>query len=77
MGEEGIPTRAIAEAIGRSLNVPVQSIASDDAVAHFGFLGMIFSWDIPTSSALTQARYGWTPTGPTLVEDLDAGVYAS
>jgi nucleoside-diphosphate-sugar epimerase len=77
MGEEGIPTRAIAEAIGRSLNVPVQSIASDDAAAHFGFLGMIFSWDIPTSSALTQARYGWTPTGPTLVEDLDAGVYAS
>ena len=75
MGEEGIPTRMIAEAIGRGLGVPVQSIAPDDAVAHFGFLGMLLGWDIPTSSALTQERYGWTPSGPTLIEDLDAGVY--
>jgi nucleoside-diphosphate-sugar epimerase len=75
MGEQGIPTRAIADAIGRGLNLPVQSIAPDDAVAHFGFLGMLFSWDVPTSSELTQERYGWTPSGPTLIEDLDAGVY--
>jgi len=75
MGEEGIPTRTIAEAIGRGLDLPVQSIAPDDVPAHFGFLGAIFSLDIPTSSALTQERYSWTPSGPTLVEDLDAGVY--
>ena len=75
MGEEGVPTRTIAEAIGRGLNLPVQSIAQEDAVAHFGFLGMLFGLDIPTSSALTQERYGWTPTGPKLIEDLDAGVY--
>jgi nucleoside-diphosphate-sugar epimerase len=75
IGEEGIPTRTIAEAIGRGLDVPVQSIAQGDAVAHFGFLGMLFGWDIPTSSVITQERYGWTPTGPTLIEDLDAGVY--
>jgi nucleoside-diphosphate-sugar epimerase len=76
MGEEGVATREIAEAIGRSLDVPTQSIAPDDVAAHFGFLGTIFSLDIPTSSALTQERYGWTPSGPTLIEDLDAGVYA-
>jgi nucleoside-diphosphate-sugar epimerase len=75
MGEAGIPTRTIADAIGRGLGVPVQSIAPDDAVAHFGFLGMLLSWDIPTSSELTQERYDWTPSGPTLIEDLDAGVY--
>jgi nucleoside-diphosphate-sugar epimerase len=75
MGEEGIPTRTIAEAIGRGLNLPVQSIAPDDIQSHFGWIGMFFSWDIPTSSTLTQERYGWTPTGPTLIEDLDAGVY--
>jgi nucleoside-diphosphate-sugar epimerase len=77
MGEEGIPTREIAEAIGRSLGVPVKSIASEDVMGHFGWLGMFFSFDIPTSSALTQAKYGWTPSGPTLLEDLDAGVYAN
>jgi nucleoside-diphosphate-sugar epimerase len=75
MGEEGIPTRTIAEAIGRGLNLPVQSIAPDDIQTHFGWIGMLFSWDIPTSSALTRERYGWTPSGPTLVEDIDGGVY--
>jgi nucleoside-diphosphate-sugar epimerase len=77
MAEEGIPTRAIAEAIGRGLNLPVQSIAPEDAQAHFGWLGTIFAWDVPTSSALTQATYGWTPSGATLLEDLDGGVYFS
>jgi nucleoside-diphosphate-sugar epimerase len=75
IGEEGVTSRTIAEAIGRSLGVPVQSIAPDDVVAHFGWLGMFFSWDVPTSSEATQAKYGWTPSGPTLVEDLDAGAY--
>jgi nucleoside-diphosphate-sugar epimerase len=77
MGEEGIPTRTIAEAIGRSLDVPVQSIAPDDIQAHFGWIGMFFSFDLPTSSALTQERYGWTPTGAGLIEDLDSGVYVA
>ncbi|HEY5229717.1 MAG TPA: SDR family oxidoreductase, partial [Galbitalea sp.] len=64
MGEEGIPSRTIAEAIGRGLDLPVQSIAPDDVMAHFGWLGLFFSFDIPTSSVLTQERYGWTPSGP-------------
>jgi nucleoside-diphosphate-sugar epimerase len=76
MGEEGISTLEIAEAIGRSLGVPAQSIAPDDVMAHFGWIGMFFSFDIPTSSAATQAKYGWTPSGPTLLEELNAGVYA-
>jgi nucleoside-diphosphate-sugar epimerase len=76
MGEEGIPTREIAEAIGSSLGVPAKSIAPDDVMAHFGWIGMFFSFDIPTSSAATQAKYGWTPSGPTLLDDLNAGVYA-
>ena len=76
MGEEGIPSRTIAEAIGRSLELPTQSIAPDEVMGHFGWLGMFFSFDIPTSSALTQAKYGWTPSGPTLLEDLDSGAYS-
>jgi nucleoside-diphosphate-sugar epimerase len=75
IGEEGVPTRAIAEAIGRGLNLPARSITPDEVQAHFGWIGTLFSWDLPTSSALTQKRYDWTPTGPTLIEDLDAGVY--
>lgn len=75
MGEEGVTSRTIAEAIGRGLDLPVQSVAPDDVLAHFGWIGTFFSWDVPASSALSQRRLGWIPTGPTLVEDLDSGVY--
>ncbi|WP_314148767.1 SDR family oxidoreductase [uncultured Leifsonia sp.] len=75
IGEEGIPTRAIAEAIGAGLGVPTASIAREEAAEHFGWIGGFFGMDIPASSALTRERYGWEPTGPTLLEDLAAGSY--
>ncbi|GAA1441799.1 SDR family oxidoreductase [Leifsonia poae] len=75
VGEEGIATRDIAEAIGRGLGVPTVSIAPDDAEQHFGWIGRFFSVDVPASSAVTQELLGWTPTYPTLLEDLEAGYY--
>jgi len=75
VGEEGIPTRAIAEAIGRGLGVPAASIAPGDAIGHFGWIGGFFGLDVPASSELTQKLLGWVPSGPTLIEDLDAGPY--
>jgi nucleoside-diphosphate-sugar epimerase len=75
VGEEGVPTRQIAEAIGRGLNLPVASIAPDDVAGHFGWIGGFFGMNIPASSTLTQELLGWTPSGPTLIEDLDAGAY--
>ncbi len=75
VAEEGIPARTIAEAIGRQLGVPSVSVASDDAAAHFGWIGAFFAMDIPASSAMTRERLGWTPTHPGLVADLDAGFY--
>jgi hypothetical protein len=75
VGEEGIPTRAIAEVIGRHLDVPVASISADEALEHFGWIGRFFAVDVPASSAITQERLGWTPTHPGLIEDLEAGHY--
>jgi nucleoside-diphosphate-sugar epimerase len=75
VAEESVPARAIAEAIGRQLQLPVASIPPDAAAAHFGWIGRFFAIDAPASSALTRARLGWTPTHPTLIEDLDAGYY--
>jgi nucleoside-diphosphate-sugar epimerase len=75
VAEEGVPTRLIAEAIGRGLGLPVASIAPDEAAEHFGWIGGFFGLDVPASSAATQALLGWTPSGPTLLEDLDAGSY--
>jgi nucleoside-diphosphate-sugar epimerase len=75
VGEEGVPFRAIAEAIGRGLAVPTKSIAPDDAIGHFGHLGPFAGLDFPATSVITQELLGWKATGPTLIEDIDAGHY--
>ena len=75
VSEEGVSTRDMAEIIGRQLDLPVVSVAADDAAAHFGWIGAFFALDIPASSTRTQELLGWTPTGPGLLEDLEAGFY--
>jgi nucleoside-diphosphate-sugar epimerase len=75
VAEEGLPTRTIAEVIGRHLELRVASIAPDQATAHFGWMGMFWAADLPTTSTLTQERLGWRPTGPGLLDDLEAGHY--
>ncbi|WP_310631542.1 SDR family oxidoreductase [Paraburkholderia sp.] len=71
VGEEGVTSRAIAESLSRSLGLPAVSIAPAEAAAHFGWMGMFVGMDMPASSALTRARLGWQPVGPTLIADLD------
>jgi len=41
----------------------------------FGPLGAVFSVDQPASSAWTRETYGWEPTHPSLLADLEAGDY--
>jgi nucleoside-diphosphate-sugar epimerase len=71
VAEEGVTARDVAEAIGRGLKVPVVSISPEEAPAHFGWLGMFVGRDLTGSSAQTQRRLGWRPTGPGLIADLD------
>jgi nucleoside-diphosphate-sugar epimerase len=71
VAEEGVPTRDIAEVIGRHLDLPVVAVAPE----HFGWLGGFFAADIRASSALTRELLGWEPTHPGLIEDLDQGHY--
>jgi nucleoside-diphosphate-sugar epimerase len=77
VAEEGVPTRAIAEAIGRGLGLPAMSVAPDAAEEHFGWLAGLFGLDVQASSARTQELLGWQPTHQGLVEDLDEGHYFS
>ncbi len=71
VAEEGVPARNIAEVIGRGLNVPVAAISPEEAAAHFGWLSGFVGWDMPASSAQTQERLGWHPSGPGLITDLE------
>lgn len=77
VAEDGIPTRDIAEAIGRALHLPVTSIAADNVQDHFGWIGTFFAMDMSATSVLTRELLGWVPSGPTLIEDLDAGQYSA
>ena len=71
VAEEGISMREIAEVIGRGLKLPVVSLSPGEAPAHFGWLAMFAGFDMPASSAWTQQRLGWHPTGPGLIADLE------
>ena len=71
VAEEGVRLRDIAEVIGKGLKVPVVSMSEEEAPAHFGWLAMFVGRDAPVSSALTQKRLGWQPTGPGLIADLE------
>lgn len=76
VAEVRVPSRAIAEAIGRGLDLPTVSVAPEDAGQAFGgFVGSFFAMDLAASSTITAERFGWTPTGPTLLEDLESGSY--
>jgi nucleoside-diphosphate-sugar epimerase len=73
--EEGVAIRDLAEALGRRLDLPARSVAPDDAEAHFGWLAGFVAMDAPASSEITRQSLGWTPTGPTLLDDVEAGHY--
>jgi len=75
VAEDGVPTRAIAEAIGRGLNVPVVSVPAEQASDHFGWLARFFGTDSRASNELTRELMGWEPTHPTLIADLQEGHY--
>jgi len=75
VGDEGVPFRAIAEVIGRHLDLPVASVDPSAADEHFGFLGPLVGLDNPTSSARTRGLLDWLPDHPGLLDDLEEGHY--
>lgn len=73
--EVGITIRDIAETLSEHMGLPTTSIDPDDAAGHFGWLAGFMAMDAAATSTLTRERLGWTPTGPTLIDDLEAGFY--
>ena len=72
VGDEGVPVREIAEAIGRHLNLPARSLPAEE---YGGLLVPLLSTDMPASSAITRELLGWKPTRPGLIEDIEQGHY--
>jgi nucleoside-diphosphate-sugar epimerase len=72
VGDEGVPVREIAEAIGRHLNLPARSLPAEEFA---GMLAPLLSRDMPASSTITQELLGWKPTHPGLIQDIEQGHY--
>ncbi|WP_432841408.1 SDR family oxidoreductase [Dactylosporangium sp. CA-092794] len=77
VAEPAIPTKAIAEAIGEALGLPVTSIDPADAESHFGTVGHFFGQTLTGSSDRTRELLSWRPTGPGLLEDIRSGAYTA
>jgi nucleoside-diphosphate-sugar epimerase len=77
VAEETIPAKAIAEAIGKTLGVPVTSIDPADAAGHFGVVGHFFGRTLTASSRRTSELLSWQPTGPGLLDDILSGAYTA
>ncbi|MDQ0395568.1 SDR family oxidoreductase [Labrys monachus] len=75
VAEEGVPFKAIAEVIGRRLDVPVVSQTADEAAAHFGWFARFAAVDCPASSERTRSLLGWKPGQAGLIEDIDHPSY--
>jgi nucleoside-diphosphate-sugar epimerase len=75
VAEPGVATRAIAEAIGKGLALPVISIPSDEAGDHFGWMAHFFGADATASNTITRELLDWEPTHQGLLEDLSEGHY--
>ncbi|MCU1395470.1 MAG: NAD-dependent epimerase/dehydratase [Ilumatobacteraceae bacterium] len=67
VADEGDAVRDIADMIGRKLGLPVRQVPRES----FGPLGEVFAMDQPSSSAITRAGLGWTPTHLSLLDDLE------
>ncbi|MGG7465762.1 SDR family oxidoreductase [Plantibacter sp. YIM 135347] len=77
VAEEGVSTRAIAEAIGAAFSLPVASIPQEAAAQQFGPVGRFFGLDLPATAIATRTLLDWTPTGPTLFADIASGAYSA
>ena len=74
--DEGVPFKAIAEAIAKGARISAKSVTPDEAKA---LLGEFMAWAVqgnnPTSSAKTCELVGWRPEHARLLPDLAEGHY--
>ncbi|MEW5351088.1 SDR family oxidoreductase [Streptomyces sp. 16-176A] len=74
---ENLTLKSVVEKIGAKLGLPLRSLTHDEAAEHFGnaFFATVYATDAPASSSRTRRLLAWTPTHPSLLEDLESGDY--
>ncbi|ODQ60738.1 hypothetical protein WICANDRAFT_51390 [Wickerhamomyces anomalus NRRL Y-366-8] len=68
--QEEVPSKDIAETIGKTFSLPVKSISSQDALKEMGFFG--FAFGVNSNPSTEKARaLGWVPKEIGLLEDIE------
>ncbi len=73
VGEKGVPMRDVADVIAARTGMPAAGVDP----GQLGVFGALLGGDQPASSEKTRQLVDWKPTGPTLLEDLEAGYYTN
>lgn len=71
VGEEGVPMRQVADVIAARTGLPAAAVDPEQ----LGVFGALLGGDQPASAVTTRQLLSWEPSGPTLIEDLEAGYY--
>jgi nucleoside-diphosphate-sugar epimerase len=77
VAESAIPFERIAHAIATALDIPAVALSPAEAATHFAspFMATVYAADAPVTSTRTRELLGWSPTHPTLLDDLAHGDY--
>lgn len=75
VAETGIRFEDIARAIGEGLGLPVISISPEDAPRHFGGFAHFATMDARATAELTTKVLAFRPSGLTLLQEIQAGLY--
>ncbi len=75
VAEDGVQWRQIAAVLAKRLGLPATSAPAEQLAEEIPFVGGFLGVDVTASSQLTRELLGWSPTGPTLLDDITAGHY--
>jgi nucleoside-diphosphate-sugar epimerase len=75
VADEGVPFRAIAEAIGMGTKLPAKSVTAEQAAKYLGGMAHFAQVSNPSSSSRTRSQLKWEPTHPGLLADLAEAHY--
>lgn len=70
--EEAVKTGDFVEAIGKKMQLPVESKNGEEPSV-LGFAAMVLAMDDPTSSVKTQRELGWKLVHRGLLAEIEAG----
>jgi nucleoside-diphosphate-sugar epimerase len=78
-GGESVSMSELAEAVARAAGIGARTegVSGDDAKAHFGWAARMLALNMVVTADRARRELGWSPSRPTLLEELASGGYAS